>query len=287
MVSKFVGDSEKHIRDLFRNAAGTKPCIIFIDEIDSICSNRSDNEQEASRRLKNEFLLRMNEVLDSDGVLVLGATNRPFDLDPAVRRRFEKRVYIPLPDKTAREKLFTIHIGKEPVKLNPSSISKFAQLTEGYSGSDIATIVRETFYIPLRHTMNATHWKQIKSRVHSIPYMMIPCSPKDPSAVQINMMSLEPETVILSDITEDTFIEAIKTTKPSVNLDDLSMYDSFTQMYGTIDYRENTVIEEENTIPIKPQTTNKPQTEHPIPIKPQTSNKPQTEQKRSLFAFFS
>lgn len=93
-------------------ARESKPSIIFIDEIDSLASSRSDSESESARRIKTEFLVQMQGVgKESDGVLVLGATNIPWGLDSAIRRRFEKRIYIPLPDERARAKMFEIHLG--------------------------------------------------------------------------------------------------------------------------------------------------------------------------------
>jgi len=80
-------------------ARENRPSIVFVDEVDSLCGSRSEGENETSRRIKTEFLVQMNGVgNDMDGVLVLGATNVPWELDPAIRRRFEKRIYIPLPD---------------------------------------------------------------------------------------------------------------------------------------------------------------------------------------------
>ena len=92
LISKWQGESERLIRELFKMASESKPSIIFIDEIDSICGDRRDDENDATRRIKTEFLVQMQKVLDGDGILVLAATNRPFDLDTAVRRRFEKRI---------------------------------------------------------------------------------------------------------------------------------------------------------------------------------------------------
>lgn len=103
LVSKWLGESERLVKQLFKMARENKPAIIFIDEVDSLCGSRNEGENETSRRIKTEFLVQMAGVgNDMDGVLVLGATNVPWELDPAIRRRFEKRIYIPLPEVHAR-----------------------------------------------------------------------------------------------------------------------------------------------------------------------------------------
>merc|ERR1712183_1029307 len=115
LVSKWLGESERLVRSLFDIARQNKPSIIFIDELDSLCSSRSDNESEAARRIKTEFLVQMNGVgVDNDGVLVLGATNIPWVLDSAIRRRFEKRIYIDLPEEHARTAMFKLNLGSTP-----------------------------------------------------------------------------------------------------------------------------------------------------------------------------
>ena len=106
MVSKYMGESERLVRTLFEMARENKPSIIFIDEIDSLCGSRTDGENDATRRIKTEFLVQMQGVgKEDDGILVLGATNIPWGLDAAIRRRFERRIYIPLPDEHARERM--------------------------------------------------------------------------------------------------------------------------------------------------------------------------------------
>ena len=104
LTSKWVGDGEKMVRTLFALARYLQPSIIFIDEVDSILTERSSGENDAMRRLKTEFLIQFDGVGSTNGerIFVLGATNRPQDLDEAARRRFTKRIYVPLPDKGTR-----------------------------------------------------------------------------------------------------------------------------------------------------------------------------------------
>lgn len=132
-------------------ARENKPAIIFIDEIDSLCGSRSEGENETSRRIKTEFLVQMQGVgNDNDGILVLGASNVPWELDPAIRRRFEKRIYIPLPDIHARAAQFKIRIGSTPNNLSEDDFIELARATEGYSGSDITVVVKEAMMLPVR-----------------------------------------------------------------------------------------------------------------------------------------
>ena len=95
LVSKWMGESERLIKQLFKMARDRKPSIIYIDEVDSLCGGRQEGENDSSRRIKTEFLVQMQGVgNDMDGILVLGATNVPWELDNAIRRRFQKRIYI-------------------------------------------------------------------------------------------------------------------------------------------------------------------------------------------------
>ncbi|KAI9905455.1 hypothetical protein PsorP6_013640 [Peronosclerospora sorghi] len=139
LVSKWQGESEKLVKSLFEMARDKKPAIIFIDEIDSLCSSRSEGESDSTRRIKNEFLVQMQGIGNQhDGVLVLGATNVPWELDPAMRRRFEKRIYIPLPEVDARKVMLKIHLGDTPNELSDANFAAIAEKTEGCSGSDIS-----------------------------------------------------------------------------------------------------------------------------------------------------
>jgi len=155
-VSKWQGESERLVKQMFDMAREAKPAIIFIDEIDSLCTARSEGESESSRRIKTEFLVQMDGVgADQRGVLVLGATNVPWELDPAMRRRFEKRVYIPLPEAEARAIIVKNSIGDTPNNVTEEQYSELGIRTEGYSGSDISVVVREALMEPLRKCQTA------------------------------------------------------------------------------------------------------------------------------------
>jgi AAA+ superfamily predicted ATPase len=108
LMSKWVGEGEKRVKALFSVAAKHSPAVIFIDEVDSMLSKRTDGENDASRRLKTEFMVQLDGAsADKDNrVFVLAATNRPWEIDDAIIRRLAKRIYIPLPDENTRRKLF-------------------------------------------------------------------------------------------------------------------------------------------------------------------------------------
>ncbi|OQR86899.1 vacuolar protein sorting-associating protein [Achlya hypogyna] len=167
LVSKWQGESERLVKNLFEMAREKKPSIIFIDEIDSLCSNRSEGESDSTRRIKTEFLVQMQGVGHShDGILVLGATNVPWELDPAMRRRFEKRIYIPLPEVEARKVMLKIHLGDTPHSLTDTDFTYLATQAEGTSGSDISVLVREALMEPLRLCQQAQFFMRCDDKCH-------------------------------------------------------------------------------------------------------------------------
>ncbi|KAL4401076.1 Vacuolar protein sorting-associated protein 4 [Malassezia pachydermatis] len=195
LVSKWMGESERLVKQLFAMAREARPSIIFIDEVDSLCGTRSEGESEASRRIKTEFLVQMNGVSNGDqtDILVLGATNIPWALDTAIKRRFEKRVYIPLPELEARRRMFELNIGSTPCTLTPKDIRILAEKTDGYSGADIAVLVREALMQPVRRVMNATHFKKVTCTLEdgSEHTRFTPCSPGDPEAMEMTWADVQ------------------------------------------------------------------------------------------------
>lgn len=152
-------------------ARENKPSIIFIDEVDALCGPRGEGESEASRRIKTELLVQMDGVgRDSKGVLILGATNIPWQLDAAIRRRFQRRVHISLPDLPGRMKMFEMSVGTTPCDLKPADFRTLGQMTEGYSGSDISIAVQDALMQPVRKIQTATHYKKASIDLHRAKY---------------------------------------------------------------------------------------------------------------------
>ncbi|XP_077254756.1 spastin isoform X2 [Temnothorax americanus] len=152
LTSKYVGEGEKLVRALFAIAREFQPSVIFIDEVDSLLSERKDNEHEASRRLKTEFLVEFDGLPcnPEERVLVMAATNRPQELDEAALRRFTKRVYVTLPDLQTRIVLLRRLLAKHNDPLTPEELNEMALVTEGYSGSDLTGLAKDAALGPIR-----------------------------------------------------------------------------------------------------------------------------------------
>ncbi|CAI5965154.1 unnamed protein product [Closterium sp. NIES-64] len=235
LVSKWMGESEKLVANLFQMARESAPSIIFIDEIDSLCGQRGEgNESEASRRIKTEFLVQMQGVGTEDNkVLVLAATNTPYSLDQAVRRRFDKRIYIPLPDVKARQHMFKVHLGDTPYSLSEKDFEELAQKTDGFSGSDISVCVKDVLFEPVRKTQDAMHFKKVP-KDGDVCYM--PCGPREPGAIQTTMEELAAqglgEKIVPPPIMKSDFDKVLSRQKPTVSKDDLKIQEKFTEEFG-------------------------------------------------------
>lgn len=157
LMSKWVGEGEKMVRALFSVARVFQPSVVFIDEIDSLLTQRTESDQESSRRVKTEFLVQMDGAGTSqdDRVLVVGATNRPAELDEAARRRLVKRLYIPLPDADARGFLISRLLKQQSHEIDKSRIDIVVKLTAGYSGSDMYALCAEAALGPVRELGDA------------------------------------------------------------------------------------------------------------------------------------
>jgi transitional endoplasmic reticulum ATPase len=193
LLSKWLGESEKAVRKIFRKARQVAPCIIFFDEIDAIAQMRGiDEGSRAVERVLNQILIEMDGLEELHGVVVIGATNRPDILDPALLRpgRFDRLVYVKPPDRKSRLAIFKIHTRNMPLA-EDVDLEELAEITEGYVGADIEAICREAVMLALR---------------------------EDPNAEKVEMRH---------------FLEAMKKIKPSVNETMLSFYERFQERIKT------------------------------------------------------
>jgi vacuolar protein-sorting-associated protein 4 len=177
VMSKWFGESEGLVRSLFELAREKKPSIIFIDEIDALCGHRDGGDgssNEHTARMKTELLVQMDGLgNDNSGVFVLAATNLPWMLDPALRRRFQKRIHIPLPDFDARVSLLRNQLTGMLRKITVSDLTWLGQKTENFSGSDLATALQDALMVPVKRVQTATHFQKVWFRVPTYSLLLI------------------------------------------------------------------------------------------------------------------
>lgn len=235
LISKWQGESEKLIRSLFESARNSSPSIIFFDEIDSISSRRTDEDSDSTRRIKTELLVQMQGLADNNkDVFVIGATNTPWVLDAAIRRRFEKRIYVGLPTKLERKMMFEKLLGK--TEFTEDLVTK----TKLFSGSDISILCRDIQMQPLRRAKLSKQWMNnngIWTPCNEYPHCD-ECSEDTEvcqvcGAIAIDMMTLHNGSEIcLPEICEEDIEEALDVTKPSINPQELHRYQEWCDQYG-------------------------------------------------------
>jgi len=172
VMSKWVGESEKAVRMIFKKAKQVAPCIVFLDEIDAIAHRRgTDSDSGVSERVVNQLLTSMDGLETREGVVVIGATNRPDMVDPALLRtgRFDRLLVVPVPDKRARLAILKVHT--RPMPLEGVDIEELAVELEGYTGADIEGLCREAAMIALRENKRArkvamAHFQEAMKAVH-------------------------------------------------------------------------------------------------------------------------
>lgn len=251
LISKWQGESERLVRNLFEMARESEGgrAIIFIDEVDSLCGSRSEGESDSARRVKTEFLVQMDGVGKQEGqVLVLGATNVPWELDAAIRRRFEKRVYIPLPEAESRAYMCKIHLGDTPNNLTERDFEAMGEITEGASGSDIKVLVKEALMEPLRRCQQA---KQFYNDFQGffVPCEKYPacptCPPKlssdppnknydcgDCGAMRMSLWDVPSEKLKAPPVTYADFQKVSRHSCSTVSAEELQRFVEWTKLFG-------------------------------------------------------
>ena len=158
LLSKWVGESEKGVREVFRKARQASPCIIFFDEIDAIVPRRGSGgaDSHVTERVVSQFLTEMDGIEELQGVIVIGATNRPDILDPALLRagRFELTLELPKPDRDARVQILHVHAAGKPLAPDVD-LAEMAELTEGLVGADLEALCRQASMLAIREFVDA------------------------------------------------------------------------------------------------------------------------------------
>ncbi|KAM5157241.1 fidgetin-like protein 1 isoform 2-T2 [Mantella aurantiaca] len=202
LTSKWVGEGEKMVRALFTVARCHQPAVIFIDEIDSLLSQRGETEHESSRRIKTEFLVQLDGATTSseDRILVVGATNRPQEIDEAARRRLVKRLYIPLPEESARKQIVVSLMSREHCSLTEQDVASIVLQADGFSGADMTQLCREAALGPIR-----------------------------------SIQAMDIATITAEQVRPISFIDfqnAFQVVKPSVSKKDLELYENWNKTFG-------------------------------------------------------
>ncbi|RZC86010.1 hypothetical protein C5167_026681, partial [Papaver somniferum] len=231
LVSKWMGENENLVSKLFQMSRDSAPSIIFVDEINYLCCQRGEgNESEASRRIKTKLLLQMQGVGNNDEkVFFLAATNTPYSLDQAIRRRFDKRIYTPLLDLKAMQHMFKVHLGDTPHNLIESDFEDLARKIDGFSGSDFAVVVKDVMFEPVRKT-------QVAMFFYKNDNMWIPCGPKQPGAIQTTMQELDAQglasQIVPPPIQRTDYDKVLARQRPTMRKKDLDLHERFTKEFG-------------------------------------------------------
>jgi len=172
LLNKFVGESEKAVREVFRKARQASPCIIFFDEIDSVAPVRGSGggETHVTERVISQFLTEMDGLEELRNVVIIAATNRPDIIDSALLRpgRFDRLLFVPPPDLEARRQIVRIHTRKTPLA-EDVNLDEIARRTDGYTGADIASVANTAVMLALReHISKAKDPEDAKKRAKSL-----------------------------------------------------------------------------------------------------------------------
>lgn len=217
LLSMWVGESESNIRDIFDKARAAAPTVVFFDELDSIAKPRgSGHDSGSSDRVVNQLLTEMDGMNAKKNVFVIGATNRPDQIDPAVLRpgRLDQLIYVPLPDEPARLSILKAQLRNTP--LEPGlDLEKIAKTTDGFSGADLSYIVQRSAKFAIKESIEAQRLKEREQNASK--------------GEDMKMEDGEDEEDLVPFITKAHFEEAMKTAKRSVSAAELHRYEAYAQ----------------------------------------------------------
>jgi vacuolar protein-sorting-associated protein 4 len=227
LISKFVGESEKYVKTLFEMVKKDKPCVLFLDEVESLCAKREESSQ---TNTVQQFLIQLDGITNGgsmDGVLLIGCSNLPWRLDEAMIRRLEKRIYVPLPTIEEREAQLRFYINRNDNSLTAKDFTKLAQLTEYFSASDIKVLVKCACMLPLRFMREAQYFELLKDGT------LKPCDAQNKLGLPMTFDQIaDRKTIVLPPVSYQMVLDALECTKSTIDTTKLTEYEEWTRKYG-------------------------------------------------------
>lgn len=236
VMSKYVGDSEGIVKAIFRLARQEAPTIMFFDEIDCLAGERKEGDHDVQRKVMNQMLLEMDGLgSDNDGhVLVLAATNMPWMIDAAFMRRMQRRVFIPLPNAEARAAMIKNHARGVDACLSPDEVQALVRATDGWSGSDVATLVMAAKNRQCGVLSGATHFRTVGTKPDVKLYA---CEPDAPDAERVSLAELLDAgmgpKIEVPTIGYDDFTAVLGSVRPAARAADLERFEQFQRDHGS------------------------------------------------------
>ena len=230
LISKYVGESEKYIKCLFEMVKAKKPCILFLDEVDALCSKREEGNHSA--KTVQQFLTQLDGITNGgtmDGVFILACTNLPWALDEAMRRRLEHRIYLGLPSPRERDALLRHYVSKNEHCVTDTEFGELANCCEYFSSADIQQLCASAAMIPLKEIPTATHFEllgdgifMVRERAHEMAMPML-----------YNQV-VDKTLIVAQPVAYVHLLEALEYTKSTVDVRKLEEYDAWTKQYGCV-----------------------------------------------------
>lgn len=226
ILSKYMGENEKALRDVFSRAGAGQNSVLFFDEIDSIATSRTGDEPQSVRSLKNELLTQLDALMMNPSAIFVAGTNCPWDIDPSLIRRFSSKVLIPLPDEVDRRYQIQRELDRFDNQVSTSEVATLAKITQRYSGSDLSQLIKVAQELAREDVANATKfWIHPETGKYSITESVARTVDTTWDQVPESMLEDNP-------VTADHLHRAMSFQKPNTSDESVRRYDEWTLKYG-------------------------------------------------------
>lgn len=231
LISKWLGNNKEQVEEVFVKARTYKPSVICLDDVEGFCGGEGEDARQAARL---ELLTQLKGVLEDDvGILVIGATAVPWELDQELKQRFEQCLYVPMLGEHARECVFKKQLGCVPNNLTDDDFTGLGLKSNGCTGADITCVCRDALLWPVRKLQKATHFKRVKGRRHNdaveVDDLLTPCCPGDAGAIEMTWTDLREDDLAESILSLEDVTRSIEDMKPTVDQSYLDKIQKFTE----------------------------------------------------------